>query len=172
MSQPISAERRMLTGSELAAVERSHYPAICGLERRELVEVARNLREFRDKARDISRSRRREMRGKAEQRGARPAAETSGLMEKKQVFASALKRVNRELTRQEETERRGRQGEIARKALEMKRANRVRRHPSAGRTARHGMRTVESDAVTTSVDPRQVGSVSQQNKNFQARNDG
>jgi hypothetical protein len=171
MSRPIADERRILTGAELSVVERSRYPVICQLERGELVEVARSLRNFRDKARDLGRSRRREARGKAEPRGATPARDPSGLTEKKQVFASALKRVNRQLTRQEDADRRGSQGEIARRALEMKRANRMRHHPGAGRTAAHGMRPVESGAVTATVDPRQVGSVSQQNKNFQAQND-
>lgn len=171
MSHPIALERRILTGAELAAVERSRYPVICGLPREELIAVARSLRGFRDKARDISHSRRRENRGKAEPRGANPAPDSTGLMEKKQVFASALKRVNREIARQEDAARRGRQGEAARRALAMKQANRVRHHPSAGRTAHQGMRAIDSGVAGGTIDPRQIGSVSQQNRDFQAGSD-
>jgi hypothetical protein len=49
----------MLTEAEFEAVGRTHYPEICGLPKEELIDVARRLREYRDKARDITRHRRR-----------------------------------------------------------------------------------------------------------------
>lgn len=171
MSLPIATERRLLTATEFEAVSRSHYPDLCGLPKPELIEIARTLREFRDKARDVGRGRRREMRGKAEPRGATPARDESGLSLKKQVFASALKRVNKEIGRHDAAARRPAQGEIARRALEMKRASRVRHHPSSGRTAHRGMNPVEHDSRMTQVDPRQVGSVSQATRDSQARRD-
>lgn len=168
---PVTNERRILTEQEFAAVAQSHYPEICGLEKPALIEAARRLREYRNKARDLARGRRREQRGKAEPRGANPAGAETGLSLKKEVFSAALKRVNKEIARHDAAARRASQGEIAQRALEMKRANRVRHHPSAGRTARKGMRPVESGAVNSTIDPRQVGSVSQQNKNFQGVSD-
>ncbi|MBD0275772.1 MAG: hypothetical protein ICV73_28075, partial [Acetobacteraceae bacterium] len=140
MGVPIAAERRMLTEAEFEAVARTHYPAICGSPKEELLDLARPLREYHGKARDIARHRRRERRGKAEPRGATPAPSEAGLSMKKQVFASALKRVNREIGRLERVNRRPSLAESARRALEMKRAGRVRHHPSAGRTASLGMR--------------------------------
>jgi len=124
MSLPTSTERRILTEQEFAAVARSHYPEICGLEKPALIEVARRLREFRDKARDVVRGRRRELRGKAEPRGATPAAPEAGLSLKKEVFSAALKRVNKEIARHDA----GHDG-----AMEAKRQSRLRRHPSARR---------------------------------------
>ncbi|MBI0435338.1 hypothetical protein [Roseomonas sp. KE0001] len=171
MSIPIATERRVLTTHEYETVQRSHYPDISGVRKPELIDIARRLREFRDKARDVARGRQRERRGKAELRGATPARDETGLTVKKQIFASALRRVNKEIARHDADARRPEQGEIARQALEMKRANRARHHPNAGRTAHHGMRKVESEAVTTGVDPRKVGSISQQNKNFQGASD-
>ena len=171
MGVPMVAERRMLTEAEFEAVGRTHYPEICGLQKEELIDVARRLREYRDKARDITRHRRRERRGKAEPRGTTPAPSEAGTSMKKQVFASALKRVNREIGRIEEAERRPSLAESAHRALEMKRANRVRHHPSAGRTASRGMRSIPNQGDTVRVDPREVGRVSQAVKVAQVRRD-
>ena len=90
---------------------------------------------------------------------------------KKQIFASALKRVNREIKRVEGAERRPTLVESARRALELKRANRVRHHPSAGRTASHGMRSLPNSGDTVRVDPREVGRVSQAVRAAQVRRD-
>ena len=171
MGVPIAAERRMLTEAEFEAVGRTHYPDICGQPKEELIGVARRLRDYRDKARDITRHRRRERRGKAEPRGATPAPGEAGTSMKKQIFASALKRVNREIKRVEGAERRPTLVESARRALELKRANRVRHHPSAGPTASHGMRSLPAQGDTVRVDPREVGRVSQAVRAAQVRRD-
>jgi hypothetical protein len=171
MGVRISTERRMLTGAEFETVAKTHYPDISDLSAEELGEVVRRLREFRNKARDVSRQQRREMRGKAEPRGARPATDNTGTSVKKQIFANALKRLNRETARRRKDERRASQSEIARRALALKRANRVRHHPSAGRTASQGMRPTPSDAPTVETDPREIGRVSQFVKAAQARRD-
>jgi hypothetical protein len=162
----------MLTEAELGVVRQSHYPAIAELAKDELVDAARRLRDYRNKARDVARQQRREMRGKAAARGARPARDNTGTARKKQIFAGALKRVNRELGRTAKDERRASQSEIARRALELKRANRVRHHPSAGRTARHGMHAIPNQRATVEADPREIGRVSQFVKAGQARRDG
>jgi hypothetical protein len=80
--------------------------------------------------------------------------------------------VNRELTRVDKDEQRASQRENARRALELKRANRVRHHPSAGRTAKRGMRPVPNQTAPEIADPREVGRVSQFVKAGQARRDG
>ena len=46
-----------------------------------------------------------------------------------------------------------------------------RHHPSAGRTASRGMRSVPNRGDTVQVDPREVGRVSQAVKVAQARHD-
>ncbi|WP_029007868.1 hypothetical protein [Azospirillum halopraeferens] len=173
MSVPMATEKRMLTANEFEAVRKTHYPDICAMGRDDLVETAKLLREYRNKARDVSRRQRREMRGKADPRGARPAADNTGTSMKKQIFASALKRLNSEIRRADEASARAAatQSDLARRALELKRANRVRHHPSAGRTAGRGMSPNTSDAPTVTADPREVGRVSQFVKDGQARRD-
>jgi hypothetical protein len=160
MSVPIATEQRMLTAAEFEVVRSSHYPEICELSKDQLADAARRLRDYRNKARDIGRQQRREMRGKAAPRGARPASDDTGTTAKRQVFASALRRVNRELGRTEKDERRAGQSEIARRALELKRAERVRRHPSAGRTAARGMRPIPNESPTLAGDAREIGRAS------------
>lgn len=171
MSEPIAIQRRILTSDEFEVVSRSHYPAICGMERPELIALAKSVRQFHERARDMARHRRRALRGKAEPRGAAPVGE-NGVTRKKEIFASALKRLNKEIARQEELSQPRSQGEISREALATKRANIVRHHPAARRTAREGMRPLPNGVPGTQVDPREVGRVSQANKNAQARRDG
>ena len=55
------------------------------------------MREARDRARNIASQQRREMRGKAEPRGATPARDDAGTFAKEQVLADALKRVTEQL---------------------------------------------------------------------------
>ena len=156
MSVPISTEKRMLTEAEFEAVERTHYPAICDLAKDDLADAARRLRDYRDKARDTARRQRREIRGKAAPRGAKPARDDTGTAIKAQIFTGALRRVNKELRRFEHAESRpGDQGEAARRALDLKRANRVRHHPGAGRTPRRSMQPSPNPVPPSDSDPRE-----------------
>ena len=99
------------------------------------------------------------------------ARDNTGTERKGEIFASALKRVNRELSRIRKAESRKVQGEYARRALEMKRGNRVRHHPSSGRSANGPMAVIENPNPTVSMDPREIGRVSQAIKVAQARRD-
>ncbi len=96
MNIALASERRLLAQNEFEPVVRSHYPLIEDLSHQELVDLARWLRHRRNRSRDIVRDRRRVARGKATSRG---TASERGLSAKKQVFASALKRVNGRLER-------------------------------------------------------------------------
>jgi hypothetical protein len=156
MAETIAAERRPLTEAEFDAVSGTHYPDICGMEKDELIGLVRRVREYRDKA---------------EPRDANSAPSEVVAARKEQVFTSALKRLNRQIGRLDGAARRPSQGEIARRALKMKRANQVRHHPSAGRAARRGMRSLPNQGDTARVDPREVGRVSQFVKLAQARRD-
>ena len=126
----------MLTEAEFEAVPRTRRPEIRGLPKEELIGVARRVCECRDKARDITRHRRRERRGKAEPRGASPAPSEAGTSMKK-----------------------------------LRRANRVRHHLGAGRTASRGMRPRPDGGDTARVDPREIGRVSRAVEAAQARRD-
>lgn len=164
-------EDDILAGAEREAVRQSRHPDIQALEREAVLTLARRLREYRDKARDISRDRRRAHRGKADPRGAGPAPAEEGILLKKQVFAAALKRVNSRIAALDGHDRRARTTDALRAALARKKAA-PRHHPGPGSTAGGGMHALDEKRQMTDVDPRQVGSVSQQVKNNQASRDG
>lgn len=172
MSVPRTIEKKMLTEAEHDAVEKTHHPGLGALGREELGEIVRRIRTYRDKARDIAHQQRREMRGKGAPRGARPAQDNTGTSIKRQIFANALKRANRAIERLEAAENKPSQAVLARRALAMKRANRVRHHPDSGRTAHDAGQPKPSGRRTVEVDPREVGRVSDFVKRGQARRDG
>ncbi len=98
MSETIKAdEARLLTAAEQDAVNLTLPLAMAGLSRHDLLALARRLREARDRARGIASQQRREMRGKAEPRGATPARDDAGTVAKQQVLADALQRVTEHL---------------------------------------------------------------------------
>lgn len=166
--------KQILTGAELDAVQQSQHPGVKTLSHAELVALARRLREHRSKAGDIARSRRRIQRGKAEPRGAGATPDESGVLVKKQVFAAALRRVNARLdhvsSAAKSDARRERTTALLRRALADKQTS-APHHPTPGKTAGKGMRDVENRVPDLPLDPRQVGSVSQQGKNAQAKRD-
>ena len=168
MATTILRERRFLAADEFDRVRRTHYPAIRALSPAEVGDLRRQIRDMRDKARDTARRQRREMRGKQEARGARPAGDHTGTSIKAELFAGALKRLNRIATRHRAAES---QVEIAQRALRLKQAGTSRHHPGAGRTADGGMTPVPSREPTVTADPREVGRVSQFVRDAQAQRD-
>ena len=75
-------EARLFTKDELELVERSHHPALSSLDDKTLADTRKLVRERRQRALDISKRQRREMRGKAQAQGAKPAADNLGSKEK------------------------------------------------------------------------------------------
>ena len=95
-----AAERRLLSEDEREPILRSHFPILETLDREGLQDLARWLRDRRDRARDLVRDGRRAGRGKAEPRGGTPGPgphAERGMRAKKQIYANALKRVNARL---------------------------------------------------------------------------
>jgi len=165
-------ESRLLTAAEQELVAATRQPEIGKLSHKELVDLAKLLREHRDRAVAIGRRQRREMRGKADPRGAAPASDNTGTAAKAQILAQAVKRVNKEFNRVDEAETAPLTlVESARKALEMKRNARMTTHPGAGRTAGKGMKSNPSHADTVKMDPREIGRVSQATRVAQAHRD-
>ena len=171
MSTSIADERRLLANEEYEPVARSHYPALAGLEREELVELVRWLRERRGKFRGQIEHRRRVRRGKADARtaAAEPPSER-GVAAKKQVFARALKRVNNRLDSVLTHEKREAMRAGMTAALERKRRAPVH-HPPSGRRARTGTQPIENPKGDDIVHPATVGSISQAGRVAQARRD-
>jgi hypothetical protein len=184
MSTSIADERRLLAADEYEPVARSHYPALADLPRAELLELVRWLREQRGKFRRHVERRRRAERGKAAPRAAAaaPAGErgpgAKGVAQgpvakgaaKKQVFTRALKRVNARLDSLLAAERRSAMRAGHEAALARKRRA-PRHHPSSGRRAHSGPSSIENPKGADIVQGSMVGSISQANREAQARRD-
>ena len=105
----------------------------------ELEAIRSGLRKMRDKEQTLSRQKRREARGKSKGRGASFPGTAERPSQRKQIFAAALKRVNKELERLHNLAARTAHVEAARRALALHRAANFIPYPSAGATASEGM---------------------------------
>jgi len=101
MSDAAKLEARLLTAAEAELVAVSRPPEIERQSVDELKTVARRLREAHDRAKTIGTRQAREMRGKAEPRGASPAKDNVGTVEKARALRDALDRIEAELKRRE-----------------------------------------------------------------------
>ena len=101
MNDAVKLEARLLTAAELELVAVTRPPAIEAQSVDDLKSVARRLREAHDHAKAIGTRQAREMRGKAEPRGATPAKDNSGTVGKAQALRDALDRVEAELGRRD-----------------------------------------------------------------------
>jgi len=101
MNDASKEEARLLSGVELELVAVTRPSEIERQSVDELKAAARRLREAHDRARGIGTRQAREMRGKAEPRGAKPAKDNSGTVAKAQALRDALDRVEAELSRRE-----------------------------------------------------------------------
>ena len=114
----------------------------------------------------MTRQKQRDVRGKAEPRGLPGTAERP--LHRKQIFAAALKRVNRELGRVHALAARTAHVEAARRALALRRAAKFEPHPPAGDTAHEGMRALPSRRRRITISPDKIGRASQATKRAQA----
>lgn len=173
MAQSTRNERRYLSDEEWALVSGTHHPGLGEMADADLVNLIPLLRARRDRAGDIARQQRREVRGKAPPAGARPATDDSGTREKRSILAAALKRANKERQRRQSRAALPPQVMQARKALAMKRARQDLSHrPSSGQTSGQGMRSLPDESGPDLVRPMEVGRVSQFVRVAQAKRDG
>lgn len=157
-------ELSLLNHEEGELIRASHHPAIAQLDTKDLAETRQRLRALRT----LARQKVREARGKGERRGSGTAEH---LQERKQVFASALRRVNKQAHRMHVEEARAAHVEASKKALAMRRSADASSHPAPGKSASDGMNPVENKKTASKVAPARVGSVSQATKNAQAKRD-
>jgi hypothetical protein len=101
MNDASKEEARLLTAAELELVAVTRPPEIERQSVGELKSVARRLREAHDRAKAIGTRQAREMRGKAEPRGAKLAKDNLGTVAKGQALRNALDRVEAELSRRD-----------------------------------------------------------------------
>ena len=164
-------ERSLLSHDEHEVVRLTHHPAIYEHDADALKALRVRLRELRSKERTLTRQKQRERRGKAEPRGGSFPGTVEGPLHRKQVFAAALKRVNKELARVAKLAARTEHVEAARRALALHRAAQFAPHPPSGDTPHDGMQPLPSRRRRTSVAREKIGRVSQATKIAQAVRD-
>ena len=171
MSLPCKSERSRLNHAEFELIELTHHPAIYELSPDELHALKLRLREQRNKERALAKQKQRELRGKAEPRGKSFPGTADRPLQRKQIFAAALKRINKELDRLHKLEARAAHVEAARAALAQHRAAKFLHHPPAGPTPHDGMQPRVSIRRHTRVPGSKIGSISQATKIAQAMRD-
>ena len=171
MSVPCKFERSLLSHDEYEAIRLTHHPAIYDVEVAELEAMRSRLRKMRDKERTLGRHKQRERRGKAEARGASFPGTAEHASQRKQVFAAALKRLNKELKRLRNLAARTAHVEAARKALALHRAANFMAYPPARATANEGMVPKASTRRRKIMTGTKIGRVSQAMKVAQAVRD-
>lgn len=171
MSISCKFERSVLSHDEYGVIKSSHHPDLYALDLNGLISLQSQLRGMRDKERTLARQKQREHRGKAEPRGTSFPGTSEQPQQRKQVFANALKRVNKEATRIRNLEARAANVDAARRALALRRAANFTSHPAQGQTANDGMIQNPSRRRRTIISGKRIGSTSQATKSAQARRD-
>jgi hypothetical protein len=171
MSMSCKFERSLLSHDEHEVVRLTHHPAIYQHDAERLKALRVRLRELRSKERTLTHQKQRERRGKAEPRGRSFPGTVDQPLHRKQVFAAALKRVNKELARMEKMAARTAHVDAAWRALALRRAALFAPYPPAGDTAHEGMQPLPSRRRRTSVAREKVGRASQATKIAQAARD-
>jgi hypothetical protein len=171
MSMSCKRERGLLSHEEHETVRVTHHPAIYEHDAEGLQALRVRLRQLRDKERTLARQKQREVRGKAESRGASFPGIADLPLQRKQIFAAALKRVNREWGRIHKLKARTAHVEAARRALALRRAAQFVPHPAAGNTAHEGMQPLPSRRRRVTLPRDKIGSISQRTKIAQAARD-
>ncbi len=181
MSAKAESEARLLNAAELESVNATREPEIRQLSLEQLKSLGKRLRQSHDRAKDIGARQQREMRGKAEPRGAKPAQDNTGTMAKVQALFEAIQRLDAELSRREEADAahpseadtaHPSQADLSRHALELKLSGQTEHHPDAGRSASEGKQMKErSTPAKIGTTRKEIGRVSQANKVAQARKD-
>jgi hypothetical protein len=164
------SESKLLSHEELQTVRVTHHPAIYESDLKELRGVQGRLRTERAKLRTLINRSRRIHKGKPDPRENNPPPNAEHLRERKQVFAKALKRVNKEVKRLRKFHANTMLAEAAHRALASRRANFVA-SPNAGHTASEGMQSNPSTRRRKTMSRTKIGSVSQATKVAQAIRD-
>lgn len=172
MTHPVRLERQWLSADEFALVEQTHRPRLDTLSDKDRADLLKLLRERRDRAQQIASRQRREMRGKAASRGARPAADNTGTRNKTAVLAAAVQRLNKDIARREIKAARQALMDSAARALELRRASRAKTtRPASEPTPNEGVHPKKPRAPRAPRNPAKAGAVSQHTKNMQAKRD-
>ncbi len=170
MSANCKLERSLLGYDEFDMISATHHPAIYDLSATDLQDMRVRLRKLRDRERTLAREKRREARGKGAPRGGNFPGTAEQPLRRKQIFGAALKRVNKELTRQRAVEATAANVEAARRALALRAAKFVH-HPTGGNTPEGGAAALPNLTRRKGIHPRKIGSIVKANKVAQAVRD-
>jgi hypothetical protein len=171
MSMSVKDEHALLKSEEIALVRSTHHPEIYELSRKDLADAKSRLRDMRSKAKTITRQKQREERGKSEARGKSFPGNAEQPKRRKQIFAAALKRINKEFDRLNAIEAKAHHVESARIALAKVRSSKFTAAVPASTTSGSGMAPVESRRRRRVLPRAKVGSVLKQNKVAQTARD-
>lgn len=171
MARNLRHERQLLDAQELLLVEKTYAPILKGLSDRDVTTLLVLARKRRDRSRKMLERQRREMRGKAKPKGARPATDNTGTRGKRDLLDAAVQRLNDEASRRKAKAATRSLRQNAKHALELRRAKERVAHPSAGRTASPGKRPKNSAPKKSPRNPAKLGAISQHTKNMQAKRD-
>jgi hypothetical protein len=171
MTQSIRAENSLLKEDERDTVSRTHFPAIFDADDKALADLRQRVRSLQDKERTLVRQLRRSIRGKAEPRGGSFPGDVERPSRRKQVFAHASKRLNREIARRHALAARESLKAAAQRALALRREAQPASHPDPRWTSSEGMTRIENRKRRWILDRANVGRVSQAGKRAQAARD-
>lgn len=173
MAMTPKQEARALSVDEREFVEKSRPPALRVLTDKQLATLLKRMRAGRDKARTVSERQRREMRGKATARGAKPVQDDEGSTLKLSILSAALRRLETETTRRDRVMAKAALVESARKALALKqKAGGVAPTPKAGARAEASGARGKARIVVENHVPRSTrGRVRKQMAKVQAKRD-
>jgi hypothetical protein len=173
MASSRKQEERALSADERELVEKSRPPAVRSLTDSALATLVKRTRGSRDKARTVAERQRRELRGKATARGAKPVQADDGSRLKLSVLSIALRRLDTETTRRRRVKAKTALVESAKKALALKqKAGGAAPAPTpAKRPARAGLRGKERIVVENHVPRSTRGRVRKQMATVQAKRD-
>ena len=172
MSTNRRSEQHHLTADEYELVAQTHQPALGMLADDVLADIEKRARERRDRAGDIARRQRRELRGKGAQRGQTPIEGDAGSRMKLSILAAAVKRINKERGRRAQVAARSALVANARKALAMKQAADAEASDAPkAKSAGKGMRAKPSTKAPKIGRAGDAGRVSQRTKKAQAKRD-
>lgn len=164
-------EERALNADEREVVRQTRHPEIQGLSDDALSKLLRRLRDMRDRAKSQANQQRREIRGKADPKGAAPKSSDAGSRLKTSVLALSLKRLNSEIQRRAAMSRNHSLVENARHALELKLQAQKNNIPYNTRYANQGMRDIPDKKIVSLVRPAERGRLRKAAAVAQARRD-
>lgn len=170
MALSTSDENSLLRHDELSLISETRYPFLIDVADDALGELRHRVRGLHDKERTFVRQMRRSIRGKADPRGGSFPGEIDRPSRRRQVFAAAMKRINKEATRRKEISAREATKAAAHHALALK-ASKAGSSTPGTPTPNAGMSIIENRKRRFNISGAKVGSISQAGKRFQAGKD-